>query len=332
MSKPTEENFLKLDVRYLQKAGGLRKGGRIILTWWHTRRDGLGERRKSGEVKVAAFSDSPRYPDSPETPEGGASSIVLLYSVGGVSANPRVVIEWERLALNRGDAGSRPWFRCSGCGARVGCLFFPYRFRVTHETPWRCRSCWGMCYATQKLAPELRLQRRVFRAFDAIGYEGSIVYPPLLLGPDDPLPAGMSWWKYLEKWRAAINLWRLYHTAMGARFERRWGFLAGLYQEREELLTDPPKGRPGRPKKVVPVLVVSVCGAKTRKGSPCQCKPEPGKRRCKLHGGKSTGPKSAAGREAIRESNRQRSIDASHSRSTVRALLSENPTPSEGAD
>ncbi|WP_369016170.1 HGGxSTG domain-containing protein [Armatimonas sp.] len=44
------------------------------------------------------------------------------------------------------------------------------------------------------------------------------------------------------------------------------------------------------------------CGAKTRKGSPCQCKPEPGQDRCKLHGGKSTGPKT----EAIRESNRRR--------------------------
>jgi len=48
------------------------------------------------------------------------------------------------------------------------------------------------------------------------------------------------------------------------------------------------------------------CGAVTRRGTPCQCKPEPGKKRCKLHGGKSTGPKTEAGREAIRESNRRR--------------------------
>lgn len=48
------------------------------------------------------------------------------------------------------------------------------------------------------------------------------------------------------------------------------------------------------------------CGALTRSGNPCQCKPEEGKRRCRYHGGKSTGPKTQAGRDAIRESNRRR--------------------------
>lgn len=52
------------------------------------------------------------------------------------------------------------------------------------------------------------------------------------------------------------------------------------------------------------------CGALTRKGKPCQCKPEEGRDRCKLHGGKSTGPRTEAGREAIRESNRRRSSPA----------------------
>jgi len=55
------------------------------------------------------------------------------------------------------------------------------------------------------------------------------------------------------------------------------------------------------------------CGAKTRKGTLCQAPPvwNRGKDKarngkCKLHGGLSTGPKSDAGREAIRESNRRR--------------------------
>lgn len=38
------------------------------------------------------------------------------------------------------------------------------------------------------------------------------------------------------------------------------------------------------------------CQARTRKGTPCQCTPLPGKRRCKLHGGLSTGPKTPEGR------------------------------------
>lgn len=55
------------------------------------------------------------------------------------------------------------------------------------------------------------------------------------------------------------------------------------------------------------------CGAKTRKGGSCQAPPVWDKAadkarngRCKLHGGLSTGPKTDAGRDAIRVSNRRR--------------------------
>ena len=37
------------------------------------------------------------------------------------------------------------------------------------------------------------------------------------------------------------------------------------------------------------------CGAKTRSGMPCQRRPSPGKLRCHLHGGYSTGPRTAEG-------------------------------------
>jgi hypothetical protein len=40
----------------------------------------------------------------------------------------------------------------------------------------------------------------------------------------------------------------------------------------------------------------STCQALTRRGTPCQCKPLPGNRRCKFHGGLSTGPKTPEGR------------------------------------
>jgi hypothetical protein len=49
-----------------------------------------------------------------------------------------------------------------------------------------------------------------------------------------------------------------------------------------------------------------ICGAKTRKGKPCRCKSVPGKRRCKFHGGLSTGPKTADGIERIRAAQRAR--------------------------
>lgn len=48
------------------------------------------------------------------------------------------------------------------------------------------------------------------------------------------------------------------------------------------------------------------CGAMTRKGTPCRCKPLSGKRRCKFHGGASTGPRTPEGRERIANAQRQR--------------------------
>ncbi|CAM3142455.1 helix-turn-helix transcriptional regulator [Paracoccus nototheniae] len=48
------------------------------------------------------------------------------------------------------------------------------------------------------------------------------------------------------------------------------------------------------------------CGARTRKGEPCRMKSEPGKRRCKFHGGKSTGAKTPEGKARIAEAQRRR--------------------------
>jgi hypothetical protein len=42
------------------------------------------------------------------------------------------------------------------------------------------------------------------------------------------------------------------------------------------------------------------CGAKNRKGNPCQAPAIHGKARCRLHGGLSTGPKTEDGRERCR--------------------------------
>ena len=43
----------------------------------------------------------------------------------------------------------------------------------------------------------------------------------------------------------------------------------------------------------------SRCDARTRSGMPCAKYPIKGKRRCRLHGGLSTGPKTAAGKARI---------------------------------
>lgn len=41
------------------------------------------------------------------------------------------------------------------------------------------------------------------------------------------------------------------------------------------------------------------CRAKTRAGSPCMARGQAGGGRCKLHGGRSTGPKTAAGKAKV---------------------------------
>lgn len=51
------------------------------------------------------------------------------------------------------------------------------------------------------------------------------------------------------------------------------------------------------------------CKARTRRGTVCMCKPEPGKRRCRLHGGKSTGPRTPEGK-AQSSKNLQRASEA----------------------
>ncbi|RYH06120.1 helix-turn-helix transcriptional regulator [Tropicimonas sp. IMCC6043] len=48
------------------------------------------------------------------------------------------------------------------------------------------------------------------------------------------------------------------------------------------------------------------CGAKTRRGTPCRALSEPGKRRCRFHGGMSTGARTSEGIERIREAQRRR--------------------------
>ena len=44
------------------------------------------------------------------------------------------------------------------------------------------------------------------------------------------------------------------------------------------------------------------CGAKTRRGTPCQAPALKQSRRCRLHGGQSTGPRTREGLERMRQS------------------------------
>lgn len=67
------------------------------------------------------------------------------------------------------------------------------------------------------------------------------------------------------------------------------------------------------------------CGAKTRKGTPCQA-PAMKNGRCRLHGGKSTGPKTPEGIERIRQAHLKHGMytkEAIASRKEFYSLLKE---------
>lgn len=57
-----------------------------------------------------------------------------------------------------------------------------------------------------------------------------------------------------------------------------------------------------------PRAIQQRCGAKCRNGCACRMRVVPGKRRCRLHGGLSRGPKTAEGKARIAESNRRRAV------------------------
>jgi hypothetical protein len=56
----------------------------------------------------------------------------------------------------------------------------------------------------------------------------------------------------------------------------------------------------------LPSKLRPACGARNRRGEPCRLKLIPGKRRCRFHGGLSTGPASPEGRARIAQAQRQR--------------------------
>lgn len=62
-----------------------------------------------------------------------------------------------------------------------------------------------------------------------------------------------------------------------------------------------------------------ICGAKTRKGTPCKQKGIFKSGRCKLHGGMSTGPKTQAGKEQMRINGRKGGRPRKDGKITVRS-------------
>ena len=84
-----------------------------------------------------------------------------------------------------------------------------------------------------------------------------------------------------------------------------WAELTGTnYGEVERPMSLGARLTPGAPmtlrSQTQPSFLRVVCGAKRhRDGQPCQAKSEPGKRRCRFHGGRSTGPRTPEGKARV---------------------------------
>jgi len=100
-------------------------------------------------------------------------------------------------------------------------------------------------------------------------------------------------WELLRLERLAMIAGMLPSTPRAWR--RQWNREAWALRE------PAPHKEPKPPKSQRPL-----CGATTRKGTPCKARVVQGSTRCRVHGGLSTGPRTDAGREAIRASNRRR--------------------------
>jgi len=87
--------------------------------------------------------------------------------------------------------------------------------------------------------------------------------------------------------------------------------------ERGEYVPQRGRQRLGMPIDKTPKQKRPTCGAKCRDGHACRATVVDGRNRCRLHGGLSTGAKTEAGKEAIRESNRRRAKGRREASSSV---------------
>jgi hypothetical protein len=74
--------------------------------------------------------------------------------------------------------------------------------------------------------------------------------------------------------------------------------------------------------------VLGKCGATNRKGLPCMARALPGKKRCKFHGGLSTGPKTPEGKQRIAQAQKERWAKSGAEGSKPKSRPSESAIPS----
>lgn len=159
MTKSTTDDYRRLDVRALHKAGMLTTGH--VATWnWYSR----GVLRASIHVRAEA------------------GQLILSYTTTSNGARKDcsypVLLNWTPCQFG----GARPWFRCPipGCGRRVAILYGGAVFG--------CRHCRRLAYESQRERGYNRLAGRADKIRRRLGWPVGI-----LNATPGTKPKGMHW-------------------------------------------------------------------------------------------------------------------------------------------
>lgn len=148
-SGSTTDDYIRLDVRYLQREGLLDWRSQFNLRW-------LRNGKPLSNIDIL--------------PEG--DRVILSYTVGASSEKPlsyHYEVFLERSPCHYG--GVRIWFRCParGCGRRVAILYGGKVFA--------CRQCYGLAYESQRESPGQRADTRAWAIRKRCGDWGCLFDP-----------------------------------------------------------------------------------------------------------------------------------------------------------
>lgn len=153
------DDYVRLDVRALQREGCLRSGWSRVWQW-----------SRGGDRFAWIIVDA------------GDGQITLRYrtrSNGGEWQERHYPVGVELTPCHFG--GNRAWFRCPVCGRRAAILYGSGVFA--------CRRCLRLVYGSQREAPHYRALHKAQNIHERLGGTGII---------DDPVakPKGMHWRTY----------------------------------------------------------------------------------------------------------------------------------------
>lgn len=157
----TTDDYVRLDVRWLQRSGYLRAGYSGTVNWSRN-----GERFSFIDISASTGELRLQY---------------RTRSVGGEWQAKDYSVLLELMPCHFG--GYRVWFRCpiADCGRRVAILY--------GATLFACRHCLRLNYGCQREAPHYRALRKAQNIHERLGGTG-IIHHPLFK------PKGMHWRTY----------------------------------------------------------------------------------------------------------------------------------------